>query len=125
MNNYLGPLTKSGYVRIGGMLMAFYLGVQWLTGGSKLDEAVLIDDLRNTAQTLAQISNSKLDQVPTTMSGMKAQGLITSDLLDRCKQAKVNFHPENVSNRDGLPVFSVPLAESGLAQVTASGLVLR
>ena len=122
---YLGPLTKSGYVRIGAMLLTFYFTVQWLTSSSKLDQAVLIEDLRVTAQTLAQISNSKLDAVPNTMTGMKAQGLITSDLLERCKQAKVNFHPENVSNRDGLPVFSVPVDETRNARVTASGLVLR
>jgi hypothetical protein len=123
--NFLGPLTKSGYVRIGVMLLSFWLCVKWMTGGSKLDEAVLIQDLRSTAQNLALIANSRLDQVPTTMTGMKAQGLISADLLERCKQAKVNFHPENVSNQDGLPVFSMQVDESRTTSVTASGLVLR
>ncbi len=123
--NLLGPLTKSGYVRLGVMLLSFWLCVKWMTGGSKLDQAVLIQDLRSTAQNLALIANSRLDQVPTTMTGMKAQGLISADLLERCKQANVNFHPENVSNRDGLPVFSMQVDESRTTSVTASGLVLR
>jgi hypothetical protein len=123
--NLLGPLTKSGYVRLGVMLLSFWLCVKWMTGGSELDQAVLIQDLRSTAQNLALIANSSLDQVPTTMTGMKAQGLISADLLERCKQAKVNFHPENVSNRDGLPVFSMQVDESRTTSVTASGLVLR
>ncbi len=107
------------------MLLAFYLAVQWMTGDSKLDQAVLIEDLRATAQNLARMSDSKLDVVPSTMTGMKAQGLITGDLLERCKQAKVDFHPENVANRDGLPVFSVPTENSQNTRVTANGLVLR
>jgi hypothetical protein len=125
MKKYLGPLTNSSYVRIGAMLLAFYLAVQWMTGDSKLDQAVLIEDLRATAQNLAQLSDSKLDNVPSTMTGMKAQGLITGDLLERCRNAKVNFHPENVGNRDGMPVFSVPVDNSQITRVTATGLVLR
>ena len=123
--NLLGPLTKSGYIRIAAMLLTFWLCVKWMTGGSKLDQAVLIQDLRSTAQNLAVMANSRLDQVPTTMTGMKAQGLISADLLERCKQANVNFHPENVSNKDGLPVFSMQADDSRTTSVTASGLVLR
>jgi hypothetical protein len=121
---YLGPLTKSGYVRIGMMLLGFYFSVQWLTGGSKLDQAVLIEDLRTTAQTLAQIANASVEHVPATISGMQAQGLMSEDLVDRCVRAKVNFLPENAGNRDGLAVFLVP-GETKMTRVTATGLVLR
>jgi hypothetical protein len=125
MFKYLGPLTKSGYLRIGFMIVAFYFAVQWLTQSSRLDRSMLIEDLRETAQSLAEISDKQHYRVPTDLYVMKSRGLIDQDLLDRCKQANVNFYPENVTNRDGLPVFSVPGEKEGMTRVTAEGLVLR
>lgn len=121
---YLGPLTKSGYLRIGVMLVGFYYSVQWITGPSKLNRAILIEDLRSTAQDLAQISKTK-QPAPTSLEEVKQRGLISSDLLERCRQAGVNFHPENVNNVDGLAVFSVPADNARTTRVTATGLVLR
>jgi hypothetical protein len=119
---YLGPLTKSGILRIGVLLLGFYFAVQSLTGSSKLDRAILIEDLRATAQDLASISASR---VPESLDDMKKQGLMTKDLVERCQQAKVGFHPENIANRDGLAVFSVPNEDSNLTRVTSTGLVIQ
>lgn len=120
---YLGPLTKSGILRIGVLLLGFYFAVQSLTGSSKLDRAILIEDLRATAQDLASISSSR--GVPESLDDMKKQGLMTKDLVERCQQAKVGFHPENIANRDGLAVFSVPNENSNLTRVTSTGLVIQ
>lgn len=123
---FLGPLTRSGYVRIGSLIIVFYVCVQWLTSYSSFNRTLLIEDLRVTAQELAALSGKQQAPTPETLSVMQRRGIISEDLLHRCQQAKVTFHQENVDNHDGLPVFSIPDESSASAtHVTASGLFLR
>lgn len=122
---YLGPLTKSGYIRIGALVIAFYISVQWLTGYSKLDRTLLIEDLRATAQELSALSAKQNSPTPESLALMQRRGIISEDLLERCLQAKVTFHQENITNEDGLPVFTIPDEQSRTTKVTASGLILR
>ena len=121
--NFLQPLTKSGYIRLGALLGLFYVSVQWINSYSKLDRTVLIQDLRSTAQDLAAMSSQ--GSAPETLKMMHRRGLITEDLLRRCEEAKVTFHQENISNQDGLPVFIIPDEKSQGTRVTATGLVLK
>jgi hypothetical protein len=122
---FLGPLTKSGYIRIGMLILAFYFSVQWLTRTTNVDRVMLIEDLRATAQDLAMRSKDPAIPLPNTLSGMRNKGLISSELLERCEQAKVSFFPENITSDLGRPVFSLPNQESKATRVTASGLVLK
>lgn len=122
---FLGPLTKSGYIRIAILLLGFYFTVQWLTRTSKLDRVVLIEDLRTAAQDLAMHSKVSGGNMPTTLSGIRNRGFISSDLLERCEEAKVNFYPENMSTEDGRAVFTLPGEQEKATRVTASGLVLK
>ncbi len=121
--NLLQPLSRSGYLRIGALLGLFYVSVQWLNSYSKLDRTVLIQDLRSTAQDLAALSANQ--PTPETLKMMQRRGLITEDLLRRCEEAKVTFHQENISNQDGLPVFTIPDDKTASTRVTATGLVLK
>lgn len=121
--NFLHPLTKSSYIRIGALLGLFYVSVQWLNSHSKLDRTVLIQDLRSTAQDLAALSSKA--PTPETLRMMHRRGLITEDLLRRCEEAKVTFHQENITNEDGLPVFTIPDDKASSTRVTATGLVLK
>ena len=119
----LRPLSKSGYLRIGALLGIFYVSVQWLNSHSNLDRTVLIQDLRSTAQDLAALASRQ--STPDTLATMHLRGLITEDLLHRCEEAKVTFHQENITNQDGLPVFTIPDDKSAGTRVTATGLVLK
>lgn len=125
MIKYLGPLTRSGYLRVGLLIVSFYCAVQMLTSHSKLGDAMLIEDLRNTAMDLADIKKSARQSAPATLDELKKRGLISNELLERCKEANVVYHPENSNNVDGLAVFSVPTEDGAPKRVTPNGLVLR
>ncbi len=121
--NYFAPLTKSGYVRIALLLLGFYFAVNSLTGRRTLDHTILIEDLRATAQELGSMAVTA--QAPVTFDGMRQAGIISGDLMDRCVAASVAYHPENIHNQDGLPVFVVPADEGRKTLVVADGGTIR
>lgn len=125
MIKYLEPISRSGYLRVGLLIISFYCAVQMLTSHSKLGDAMLIEDLRNTAMDLADIKKAARHAPPTSLDELSQRGLMSKELLERCKEANVVYHPENSNNVDGLAVFSVPTKGGAPKRVTPNGLVLR
>jgi hypothetical protein len=117
---YLRMFFNLGYVRLAIMILAFHWVVKSLAGRPTFDRTMLIEDLRSAANQLGRIpTQSKL---PFTLASMREQGIISGDLLERCEEAKVFYHPENVGNSDNLPIFTVPNQEKGRnTLVTSAG----
>jgi hypothetical protein len=115
----LGPLTKSGYIRIMFLVVGFYFAVQSLVPTGKVDRTRLAEDLRETAQQLSSISSESIP--PSTFNTLQSQGFISSSLRERCEAANVVYNPGNATNTNEQPVFEIPGDDRRRMLVTPTG----